>query len=347
MFAFSAPWILLFLPLPLLLWLLLPPIKTISGQALHAPFLQHLQKLFADQPLLVRGSVRHLGLATFIWVLLVVAAAGPQWLGKPMQIARAGRNIMLAVDISGSMQIPDMTVNHQAVSRLTALQQVADQFIQQRQGDRIGLVLFGSKAYLQTPLTFDRTTVQAMLNDSSVGLAGELTSLGDAMALAIKHLKDLPENNRVLILLTDGASNSGHFNPLDAALLASQYHIKVYTIGFGSDHFQMPTAFGSQAINPSADLDENTLKLIAEKTNGRYFRAKNTAELNQIYNAINQLEPVNQDKFEYRPEESLYSWPLAIAFLLAFSLLCKRAWPQLRTTALSASNKPFISKEEV
>lgn len=331
MFVFSAPWILLFLPLPLLSWFILPPIKTEHGRALHAPFLFHMKEVLGTQSFAARAYIRQISLAALIWILLVCAAADPQWLGKAMSFPRDGRNIMLAVDISGSMQIQDMSLNGQELSRLAAVQLIAKPFIEKRSGDRLGLILFGSKAYLQTPLTFDRDTVLYGLEDSSIGLAGQLTALGDAIALAVKHLKDLPEKNKVLIVLTDGASNSGQFNPVDATNLAANNHIKIYTIGFGADNLMVPSAFGLQAVNPSADLDENTLKIIAAETGGQYFRATSMDSLNKIYNQINQLEPVQQDKIKYRPQTALYPWPLSLAFLIAFALLLRRTLPLFKT----------------
>ncbi len=339
MFNFSAPWIFLSLPLPLLVWFLSPAVKTAQDQALYLPFFQQVKFLFHKTRSL-QHQWRPFILAGFIWVLLVFAAAGPTWLGDPIALPQEARSLMLAVDISGSMQIPDMSLGGQNISRLEAVQALGQHFIQQRQGDRLGLILFGSKAYLQTPLTFDHNTVDAMLQDSSVGLAGELTALGDALGLAVKHLKDLPAQNRVLILLTDGASNSGHLSPTDAAELAAQYKIKIYTIGFGASSLTVPGFLGPRTINPSADLDESSLKAIADKTGGEYFRAKDTGSLNAIYQQLNQLEPVEQNKIQYRPQTALYPWPLGTAFLIAFAILLQRAFPQLKfkshkTTALN------------
>lgn len=330
MFVFAAPWILLFLPLPLLTSFFLPAVKKTHHQALHAPFLHYMKTLMTAHSFKLRAYARHYSLAALLWILLVLAAAGPQWLGTPLNVARSGRNIMLAVDISGSMQIGDMSLNGVELSRFNAVQLIAKQFIQKRKGDRLGLILFGSKAYLQTPLTFDRDTIIDRLDDSSVGLAGQLTALGDGIALAVKHLKDLPENNRVLIVLTDGASNSGHFSPLEAATLANNYHIKIYSIGFGADQLLVPGPFGMRSVNPSADLDEKTLQLIAMKTGGQYFRANSMASLDQVYNQINQLESITQELVKYRPKTALYPWPLLAAFLIAFALLLRRAWPPLK-----------------
>ena len=330
MFVFTAPWILVFLPLPVLIWLFLPATRRSSEGVLKAPFLIYMKEMLDTQTVSVKRHIRPYCLAAFIWLLLVCAAAGPQWLGSPLSFPRHGRNIMLAVDISGSMQIPDMSIHGQSLSRLEAVQWIGKQFIEKRVGDRLGLILFGTKAYLQTPLTFDRNTVLYGLEDSSIGLAGELSAVGDAIALAVKHLKDFPDYNRVLILLTDGASNSGQFTPLEAANLAAHYRIKIYTIGFGSDNLMVPSVFGVRAVNPSADLDEPTLKFIASTTGGDYFRAKDTDSLNQIYDQINQLEPIAQGKIEYRPQKALYPWPLGLAFLIAFLLLLKRTLPLIK-----------------
>ncbi len=311
------PWIFLLLPLPLLIQWLWPPAKNHHNAALKVPFFQHLHH-FTE----AKGEVNKIisgkyWLAYTTWICLILAASNPVWLGQPISVKRTGRDLMLAIDISRSMELPDMQLNKKNVDRLTALKNIANQFIAQRAGDRLGLILFGSKAYLQTPLTFDWHTVQYMLNDASIGLAGPRTALGDAIGLSIKRLKGLPEKHRVLILLTDGANNSGQTTPLDAAKLAKQFGIKIYTIGFGSDYFAINGLFGPKYINPSEDLDEDTLKSIAKITGGKYFRATNTEKLQSIYKIINHLEPTGNDDYTYRPKTPLYPWPLALALLLS------------------------------
>ena len=160
-----------------------------------------------------------------------------------------------------------------------------------------------------------------MLDDASIGLAGQMTAIGDALGLSVKRLMQYPEKSRVLILLTDGSNNSGSVAPIDAATMAAKQHIKIYTIGFGSDKLAIPTVFGTRMINPSNDLDENTLKQIAKITGGKYFRAKNTSSLTKIYQLVNQLEPINADRKTFRPKHPLYPWPLSIALLLFCYLL--------------------------
>ena len=200
-----------------------------------------------------------------------------------------------------------------------------DDFINRRVGDRVGLILFGTQAYLQTPLTFDRKTVQTLLDESAIGLAGDNTAIGDAIGLAVKRLKNQPANSRVLILLTDGANTAGEISPLKAAELAAANQLKIYTIGVGADEMIVRSFFGNRKVNPSRDLDENTLVKVAESTGGRYFRARNADELNNIYMLLDQLEPVEKDKQYFRPRSELYYWPLSLALaLVAIDLLVSR-----------------------
>ncbi len=308
------PWALLILPLPLLVRWLLPAKVTVEQAALKVPFLDD----FTDGQTKTVSQNRKLPLiiASIAWMLLVVACTRPQWLGEPIEQAVSGRDLMLAVDLSGSMEVQDFFINKQAVDRLTAIKYVATDFINRRVGDRIGLILFGTQAYLQTPLTFDRLTVATLLNESAIGLAGDNTAIGDAIGLAIKRLKDQQENSRVLILLTDGANTAGEVAPLKAAELAATHKLKIYTIGVGADEMIIRSFFGNRKVNPSADLDENTMVKIAETTGGRYFRARSADELNNIYMLLDQLEPVEKDKQFFRPRSELFYWPLALALLL-------------------------------
>jgi Ca-activated chloride channel family protein len=227
---------------------------------------------------------------------------------------------LLAVDLSGSMEEQDFKINNQRVDRLTAAKWVAGDFIQRRVGDRVGLILFGTQAYLQTPLTFDRKTVLTLLNESAIGLAGDNTAIGDAIGLAVKRLKGQTDASRVLILMTDGANTAGEVTPLKAAELAADNRLKIYTVGIGADEMVVRGFFGSHRVNPSRDLDENTLVKIAETTGGRYFRARNTDELNNIYMLLDKLEPVEKDKQYFRPRREWFFWPLAIALLIMAGL---------------------------
>jgi Ca-activated chloride channel family protein len=224
---------------------------------------------------------------------------------------------MLAIDLSQSMDVEDFIVEQTPVDRLVATKNIATQFINRRVGDRLGLILFGSQAYLQTPLTFDRKTVTTLLNESAIGLAGESTAIGDAIGLAVKRLRKQQADSRILVLLTDGANTAGEVTPLKAAELAAANGLKIYTIGIGADEMIVRSFFSNRKINPSQDLDEKTLKAIADKTGGRYFRARNTRELDKIYHILDELEPVEKDKLYFRPNTELYHWPLAAALLLA------------------------------
>jgi Ca-activated chloride channel homolog len=315
MIHFEWPWLLLALPLPIVVRWLLPAYVAAEQAALKIPFLDDFSD--AETKSVTQTNKLPLLLASIAWILLVIACTRPQWLGEPIEQAVSGRDLMMAVDLSGSMEVQDFFINKRAVDRLTAIKYVATDFINRRVGDRIGLVLFGSQAYLQTPLTFDRKTVMTLLNESAIGLAGDNTAIGDAIGLAIKRLKNQPDNSRVLILLTDGANTAGEVAPLKAAELAAANHLKIYTIGIGADEMIVRSFFGSRKVNPSTDLDENTMVKIAETTGGRYFRARSSDELNNIYMLLDKLEPVENDKQFFRPRADLFYWPLAVALILA------------------------------
>ena len=315
MIHFEWPWLLLALPLPLLVRWLLPARMTVEQAALKVPFLEDFSG--AETKSVSQNQKWPLLLASIAWILLVIACTRPQWLGDPIEQAVSGRDLMLAVDLSGSMEVEDFIINKRPVDRLTAIKYVASDFINRRVGDRLGLILFGSQAYLQTPLTFDRKTVMTLLEESAIGLAGDNTAIGDAIGLAIKRLKNQPADSRVLILLTDGANTAGEVSPLKAAELAAANKLKIYTIGVGADEMVVRSFFGSRKVNPSTDLDENTLVKIAESTGGRYFRARNTDELNNIYMLLDKLEPIEKDKQFFRPRTDLFYWPLALALTLS------------------------------
>jgi Ca-activated chloride channel homolog len=303
-------WALAALPLPLLAWFWLPRAKESSAGALRVPFYAALAQ--GERLSSIRGGRWPLLLAALAWLLLVLAAARPQWLGQPIPLPMAGRDLMLAVDISLSMTEEDMVIGGRVVDRLTAVKAVAGDFIERRQGDRIGLILFGQQAYLQTPLTFDRPTARTLLFESAVGLAGRETAIGDAIGLAVKRLRDSPAKQRVLVLLTDGTNTAGNIAPLKAAELAADAGVRIYTIGVGADP---RSAIGRGARR--SPLDERTLQAIAERTGGRYFRTRDVAELQAIYGLLDELEPVQTDQQVFRPVDELFGWPLAAALLLS------------------------------
>lgn len=314
MLSLSWPWLLLALPLPLLVYFLIPA-KQVSQSQVFAPSLMMLaeQKQMGPQ----KPHVLLYLLMALAWAALVVAAARPVYVGEAKPLTETDRNMMLAVDISGSMAEEDMEFRGRLINRLQAVKAVLSEFIVKRKGDRLGLILFGSNAYIQTPLTFDLATLEQLLNEAALGLAGKQTAIGDAIGLGIKRLQSLPESKRVLILLTDGQNTAGEVEPLQAAKLAEQAGVKIYTIGIGADELVVQGFFGPRRVNPSRDLDEKTLTDIAQSTGGQYFRARNSEELNQIYSLLDNLEEIEVDQQMIRPEKSLFHYPLFAAFILA------------------------------
>ncbi|NII71969.1 Ca-activated chloride channel family protein [Dyella sp. SG562] len=322
MLEFAWPWVALLLPLPWLLWRWLRPAA--PGQALHLPHPQ-LRLAVVAQNAREGGRMWWLVLA---WICLVAAAARPQWVGPPQAQLRSGRAMMLAVDLSGSMRLEDMKLAGQAVSRFGAVEAIATDFIARRSGDEMGLILFGTRAFLVTPITYDLGAVSAQLQGSTVGLAGTETAIGDAVAVAVKRLSALPEQARVLVLLTDGVNNAGSIAPLDAARAAKAAGVRVYTIGIGATEMRVPDFFGSRVVNPSADLDEGMLRTMASQTGGRYFRATDTSELAAAYHTIDTLEPMPQHGPELRPRHELFDRPLLagmVCFVFAIVLTRRRS----------------------
>ena len=314
MLEWAWPWLLVALPLPWLVARLWQPAHTQASAALHLPYaLEGLDAATGANPV----SRWRRALAILAWCALLVAAARPQWVGEAEALPRSGRDLLLAVDASGSMSIQDMAIGGRAVNRYAAVKAIAGDFIRRRVGDRIGLVVFGSQAYLLTPLTFDRDTVFKQLDESAIGLPGKETAIGDAVGLSIKRLRERPLDRRVLILLTDGVNDAGELDPRKAIDLAVSEQVKIYTIGIGADSMRVDGFFGSQVVNPSADIDEKMLTTMADKTGGRFFRARNTAELAQIYGEIDRLEPSADAQQQFRPVDEIFYWPLSAAALLA------------------------------
>ncbi|MBT8048438.1 MAG: VWA domain-containing protein [Gammaproteobacteria bacterium] len=326
------PWLLLLLPLPWLARRILPAAPRAGLQALKVPW---FSMMVSEQSGWMRKPLLAL-LAGIAWILLIAAAARPQWVGEIETLPITGRDLLLAVDISGSMDTQDMILDREAVNRLAVVKKVAGEFIQRRKGDRVGLILFGSRAYLQTPLTFDTETTAILLNESEIGLAGRETAIGDAIGLAVKRLRDDAASERVLILLTDGANTSGEVQPMQATEFAARESMKIYTVGVGADEMMVQDFFGSRMVNPSAALDEDTLKAIAERTGGAYFRARDVADLARIYKQLDELEPVESDQESIRPVDELFYWPLSGAFLLVLALILAMMAPGMRRGAAPA-----------
>ncbi|WP_028117482.1 VWA domain-containing protein [Ferrimonas senticii] len=319
MLSLSWPWLLLLLPLP---WLL-PRRAAVANAALKLPKAYGASLAYGSAP--TPKPIWRL-LALLLWLLVVIAAARPLWLGEPVALKREGRDLMLALDLSGSMEMDDMQLNGEQVNRFTMVRSVVNDFIERRDGDRLGLILFADNAYVQAPLTFDHHTVQRFLAEAVLELVGTQTAIGNAIALGTKRLAALDESSRVLILLTDGQNTAGQYTPEQAVQLAKQAGVKLYTIGVGASEVVQRRLFGSRTVNPSQDLDraEALFTELSESTGGRYFRARSTDELEQIYQLIDQLEPVARDESKWRPQTELYPYLLAPALLLLTLLLLRR-----------------------
>ena len=318
MLSFVWPWFYLILPLPFLYRKLR---RTANSES---PYLEStiLLSIAETQNRLVSStSQRRLLILLLIiaWLSLVTAIARPVNIGDPVALPTTGRDILLAVDISGSMEREDMIINGRQVNRLYAVKSVVSEFVNTREGDRLGLILFGERAYLQTPLTFDTKTLQDLLIEAQIGFAGNGTAIGDAIGLSVKKLKERPDSNRVLILLTDGSNTAGVLSPSEASDIAKKAKVKIYTIGIGDGRQRNQGLFGQTLVNQNNDLDERTLTAIADLTGGKYFRARDPRELRSIYDQLNKLEPIDQDEELLRPITSLFHWPLAL--FLTCSLL--------------------------
>nr|WP_321442554.1 VWA domain-containing protein [uncultured Cohaesibacter sp.] len=317
MITFLWPLAFLLLPVPFVLRYFMKPADKGLGGALKVPFFASLSRDIGGRSDRTSTSWWKLIATTLVWLLLVTALARPAYVGPEVPLPAEGRDIMMAIDLSGSMAEQDFAVGGRPSTRLDVVKDAADAFIEGRKGDRVGLVLFSNRAYLQAPLTFDREAVRHLLNQAEVGLTGKKTAIGDAIAVSLKRLKDRPAEGRVLVLLTDGANNEGQMDPIHAAELAKKLGIRIYTIGVGAGPMAVNTPMGRQMINPSADLDEGTLRKIADLTGGEYFRATDVNGLAQVYRAIDKLEPIGADPVHVRPEVALYFWPAGLALLIA------------------------------
>lgn len=315
------PWLWLAAPLPWLIRRMLPVRRREVSAALRFPLLQEAQAVLASAPR--RAGSRAPIWAWLAWLLLVAAATRPVHLGEATDLPTSGRDLLLAVDVSGSMAADDMLIGGRRVDRLSAVKVVLGDFIERRVGDRLGLILFGQQAYLMTPLTFDRRSVRYQLETSAIGLAGRETAIGDAIGLASKRLKDRPQQQRVLILLTDGVNTAGELVPMKAAELASDLGVRVYTIAMGSDQTQQQSMLGMMLTAPPPEIDEVTLKAVADTTGGRFYRARDTAELAQIYAELDRLEPAAAPGQALSPQTELFLYPLLAALML---VLLGQSW---------------------
>lgn len=308
------PWMLVLLPLPWLLRLWLPAARRSPGVVLKVPFLQRLKELSGAGRKEIRR--RWLGPAHLAWLLLLLAAAQPQWLGEPLALPTTGRDLMLVIDISGSMRTMDFEQAGRKLTRLDMVKQVGSAFIDGRGGDRLGLILFGAQPYLRAPLSHDHRTVKALLEESEIALAGEYTAMGDAIGLAIKRLRDRPAESRVIVALTDGASNAGAIGPRQAARLAASYGIRIHAIGIGAENVSAPNPFGVWSSGGADDFNREVLQAIARETGGVYFHALDAKGLEAAWRELDRLEPALGDVLNDYTATPLYFWPLGAALLL-------------------------------
>lgn len=317
MIELALPWVLMALPLPIIMYFL-PATTSNEAAPLKMPVLVSSS---APKILLTDQKKTPVSLLAILWILLVFSASQPQWLGEPVNIPTEGRELMVAVDLSGSMQVEDMSLNGTTVNRLDMLKVLLGDFIDRRVGDRIGLILFGDDAYMQTPMTFDRKTVKQMLDETVLGLVGKQTAIGDAIALSVKRFAEKEQSNRVLLLLTDGQNTAGKILPEQALELAVAKNVTIYSVGIGADVMIQRSLFGKRQVNPSSELDEETLTKLAEDTGGKYFRARSSEDMEEIYQLLDQLEPIEQEQQQMRPLTALFYYPLALAALIAFSYI--------------------------
>lgn len=294
-------------PIPLFLMWILPRYKSSAPRALLVDDLSS----WSSSSGAVQVTLLQQVLLLCFWSALIVALARPQSVGDVIDLPDSGRDLMMAVDISGSMREQDLFLNNRPVTRMAVVKAVAEDFIARRTGDRVGLILFGSQAYVQTPLTEDHETVRYFLRDAAIGLAGRSTAIGDSIGLAVKRLREREADTRVLVLLTDGDNTAG-VRPMDAARLAANNDVRIYTIGIGGDSSSR-AGLGFQR----QELDERSLQAVAEVTGGQYFRARDAAELEAIYADIDALEPTQEMNDGFRPRHERFVWPLALAFVFS------------------------------
>ena len=351
MLHFSWPWMLVAVVAPIVVVRTLPRVPDCAGVRIRVPYFDEALAWRGRAPV-ARGRIQ-LGIALIAWCALVVAAARPQWVGDPVSLPVHGRDLMLALDLSASMNEPDMIGRAGAEARVDAVKRIARDFVDRRTGDRVGLIVFGTRAYVQAPFTLDLDTVSVMIDDMALGLAGEQTAIGDAVGLAVKRLRARPADHRVLVLLTDGADTASRVEPLRAARFAAMEGIVIHAIGVGTG----TPGRGSPSAAPRGRtaLDESTLEKIAAATGGRYFRAHDAEGLEAIYRRIDALEPIGDEVEVFRPARDLFHWPLGLSVVLfALAALTGVAAARVRRIAAarpvgaarSAANPPRSYRNE-
>jgi len=310
MITLGLPFALGLLPLPWLIWRLMPPVRE-KVTALRFPFFRRIAEAAGADPregavVLVRSRVQ-MAAALAVWALVVVALAQPERVGQPVEMTRAARDVVLAIDISGSMDARDFPgEDGKPLQRLEAVRNVVKEFVTGRDGDRIALIVFGSKAYVQAPLTEDLTTILDLLDRTQVGMAGPHTALGDSIGLAIRTFEASEIEDRLMILLSDGSDTASRMSPVNAAEIAAGDGVEIFTIGVGD-----PEASGENRVDLVALQD------IARRTGGAYFFAADESALTSVYDRVDAMAPRVTETLSFRPRKSLAHWPMGLAVLIA------------------------------
>lgn len=325
MYAFEYRWLLAVLPLPLLIWLVLPSYKE-EQSSIRIPFFRLITEATGLKPaagaIVPRTNWLQKMIAPLCWCLTVIALARPVFVEPPIQRIQPARDLMLALDISQSMETPDfISPEGKRISRIAAVKEVVDGFIQRRTGDRIGLIVFGAAAYPQVPFTLDHATCRALLKQTQAGMAGPQTMIGDAIGLAIKEFHNSQAQERVLILLTDGNDTGSRMPPVKAAEIAKQRGIKIHTVAIGN-----PKATGEDKV------DVALMHSISATTGGRFFLGEDQKQLAEVYATLDRITPKNYKTQSYRPKRQLFMYPLGAAVLL---VLAYQLVMLLRTTIAS------------
>jgi len=343
MLNFEWPWMGLLLIVPLGMWLLNRDRAYSSTDTrerkvtlLH-PDLYNLQAAFSThRPATTIGTRIYYLLLGLLWIGLTVALMRPQWLEPHTEERSEGYDLMLAVDASHSMEALDFTVAGSQVSRMQVVKGVMGRFIEGRHDDRVGLIIFGSRAFVLSPLTLDREAVRHLLDDLVPGIAGDGTAMGDALGLGVKKLRERPPGSRVLVLIADGENTAGTIPPLVAAQLAAREGIRIYAIGVGSDRKEVPIVENGRLITrDDLGFDEAVMRQIAEATGGNYFRGTDTSAMESIYRRIDELEKSKAESRTVMIPHPLYRWPLGLALL---SLLTLGLFPGARARRLNRGN---------
>lgn len=317
----ALPWLLLLLPLPLILRKRLRP-RNLSAGLPVMPLAHWYAGLTGTSSTGKQSPLWCQGLWWLLWLLAVLALARPQIVSEQVAPPETGRDLMLVVDLSPSMEIEDMVIDRQAVSRFDAVKQVGQDFITRREGDRIGLIVFSTTAHLYSPMTFDHQTVAQFLDESFIGMAGRATAIGDALGLAVKHIREHSKGDPVIILLTDGRNNAGELEPAMAGEIAASEGIRLYTIGVGSPDDGRERGFmGLRNLQQPDGVDTELLQQIASQTGGEFFMARDSARLGMIYEQIHAMEPIEHERTVHALTRELYHWPLGAAALALSALL--------------------------